>query len=282
MVPPGHVVIAPYVFVRDAYGAFDNERHSQSFKNDQVRLHLLPVIVQFGITKSVDAQVVWGGQMKWQDGHFGGGIDDVSATLGFLIQEQTVYVPAFKFLVQQSFPTGKYQNLNHNGLGLNSTGDGSYTTEFGLAISKLLFWTTKHPVNTRVFVGYALSTPVHVENFNSYEGGFGTKGTVHPGNVLQVDLGIEVSITQRWVFATDIVYEADSHTKFHGFSGSLDPTGFIPAPVGVGFGDNLSLAPAIEYNWTPDTGIIFGTQFSVYGRNSLNYVTGIFSWYSVF
>jgi hypothetical protein len=95
-----------------------------------------------------------------------------------------------------------------------------------------------------------------------------------------LDLGIEVSLTQRWVFANDIVYASSGRTKFHGHSGFLAPG--IPAPVGNGYSDNLSLAPAIEYNWTPDTGVIFGTLFSVYGRNSSNFVSGVFSWYRVF
>jgi hypothetical protein len=282
MVPPGHIVVSPYLFVTDTYAVFDQNRHSQSLDHNRVRLHFVPVILGFGITDTMDAQVVWGGQASWQDGHVGGGIDDVGVTLGFLIQPQKIYVPQFKLLIGESFPTGKYQNLSTNGLGLDGTGAGAYSTQVALAVSKLLFWTTKHPVNTRLFIGYTLSTNVHVKNFNSYGGGFGTRGKIHPGNNLSVDFGLEVSLTQRWVIANDIVYSATNRTKFHGKPGTTERGGSIPAPNGLGYSDNLSLAPAIEYNWTDSTGIIAGAQFSVYGRNSTNFGSAVISWYGVY
>lgn len=282
MTAPGDIVVSPYLFVTETYAAFDKNRESQSLHSNRLLVHPVPVILSIGITDSVDSLVSIGGQMMWQDGEFGGGIDDLSAGLGFLVQQQKVYVPQVKFIVQQTFPTGKYQNLSTNGLGLNGTGAGAYTTQFALGVSKLLFWTTKHPVNTRFFAGYSLSTKVHVEEFNSYGGGFGTKGTVHPGHSLSLDLGIEVSLTQRWVFATDIVYSSTNRTKFNGNPGTTERGGAIPASVGNGYSDNLSLAPAIEYNWTDSMGIIVGAQFSVYGRSSSNFGSAVMSWYGVF
>lgn len=282
MVPPGHYVPAPYFYVTDTYAAFDKNRDSHSLAHNRLQVLLLPVLVSVGITDTVDSTIVWGGEMNWQDGHFGGGVIDLSAGLGFLIQPQKIYVPQFKFTVQQTFPTGKYENLSQNGLGLNATGGGAYSTRFGLAMSKLLFWTTQHPVNVRFFAAYSLSTKVHVHNFNSYGGGFGTHGTVKPGNALTLDLGTEVSLTQKWVIANDIAYSASNSTKFHGNPGTTEPGGDIPAPIGSGYSDNLSLAPAIEYNWKPTMGIIFGAQFSVWGRNSGNFGSAVASWYGVF
>jgi hypothetical protein len=109
---------------------------------------------------------------------------------------------------------------------------------------------------------------VHVAGLNAYGGGKGTRGTVRPGNIFSTDLGIEISITQRWVFCTDFVYKAVNPTKFHGVT---------TVPVGIGSSDNLSIAPGFEYSWNPNLGVLAGAWFSVYGRNSANFVSGIVS-----
>src|SRR5690606_33928892 len=106
-------------------------------------------------------------------------------------------------------------------------------------------------------------------SFNSYGGGFGTKGRVHPGGSFQADFGLEVALTQNWVLANDLVYTFQNATHFSGNPGTVSPGG-APASVRSPYSDNLSLAPAIEYNFNSNLGLLVGTQFSVYGRNSSN------------
>jgi hypothetical protein len=264
---PGHGNIQPYLFFGGAYGKFNKDRHSVSLPHN---IYSLQTNLGFatGITSSVDIMITPAAIVNWQNNHSGGGFNDLTVTLGFKIAGQTLYVPAMKFTIAETFPTGKYRNLSFNGLGLNSTGGGSYQTQFGFAISKLIWWLYEHPLNLRSFIGYTIETTVHVDNFNAYGGGLHTDGTVRPGNSLAADLGIEWSFTERWVAALDIVYVAQNKTKFHGHT---------IAPVGGGYQDNLSLAPAIEYNWNENLGILWGVQFSVYGRNSLDFAKGQFS-----
>jgi hypothetical protein len=221
----------------------------------------------------VDIVLNLAGQGNWQNGQGGGGFGDLGMTIGFLIFKQTPYIPGFKFTVGQTFPTGHYKNLNSNGL--NVSGAGAYSTQFGLATSKVIFWSTKHPMSLRGFVGYQLSTPVHVSGFNSYGGGFGCSGKVKPGNTLSADFGLEFSITQNWVAALDVVYSATNRTKFHGVAGTL--ASGAAASVGSGYSDNLSLAPAIEYNWSSHLGMIAGGWFSIYGRNSSDFGSAVIS-----
>jgi hypothetical protein len=274
MMPPGSANIQPYLFVSGSWANYDSERHAVSMPDNRYFAQLLPVM-QIGVTDTMDFLFLPSGTINWQAGHTGGGFNDLSTTIGFPIVRQTLYIPQMKFTIGQSFPTGKYQNLSTNGLGLNATGAGAYQTTFGYAISKVIWWTYPYPMNVRAFVGYTLSTNIHVENFNAYGGGFGTRGTVQPGNKLAADFGMELSFTQRWVFALDVVYTANNRTKFHGHAGrNADGT---LASVGSPYSDNLSLAPAIEYNWNENLGVLWGVQFSVYGRNSSVFATGQFS-----
>jgi hypothetical protein len=89
------------------------------------------------------------------------------------------------------------------------------------------------------------------------------------GSSYSADFGYEFSFTQRWVFALDVVYNYNQKTTFSGRSGG--------SPVGGPFSDELSLAPAIEYNVNENLGFLGGVWFSVWGRNSLDFVSGIVS-----
>ena len=274
MMPPGFANIQPYLFVGGTYANFNAKRQSIPLEHNLYSMQITSGMA-IGVTKSVDCNIIPAGIMNWQRGKTGGGFNDLSATVGFLINPETLYVPGMKFFIAETFPTGKYKNLSFNGLGLNSTGGGTYQTQFGFITSKAIWWTYPHPMNLRAFVGYTIETTVHVEGFNTYGGGFHTDGIVRPGNTLTADLGIECALSQRWVLAADVVYSAQNRTKFHGNPGVL--ANGLPAPVGSPYNDNLSLAPAIEYNWNPNLGILGGVQFSVYGRSSPNFAKGQFS-----
>jgi hypothetical protein len=275
MMPPGQANIQPYLFIRGNYAAFDKQRHSHSLPHNSYQLQVIAPM-QMGVTDCTDFVFNPSAQANWSRGQNGGGFGDLAVTYGFCIFKETLYIPKFKFTVSQVFPTGKYKNLSTNGLGLNATGGGSYQTSFGFATGKVIWWTYPHPMNLRLFFGYNLGTVVNVRNFNAYGGGYDTKGRVRIGNTFTADLGMEVTITQRWVAAMDIVYQASNSTKFHGNPGHLkDGT---PASVGSPYSDNLSLAPAIEYNFDESNMcILWGFQFSVYGRSSTNFVNGQFS-----
>ncbi|HSX25826.1 MAG TPA: hypothetical protein VLE89_02320 [Chlamydiales bacterium] len=274
MMPPGYGNFQPYIYMIGNYAHYDKNREAQSLPHNLYQF-ISQNIVQFGITDTMDIITIPLAEGQWQDDQSGGGFGDLPITLGFPMVKQSLYVPQMKFSVQETFPTGRYQNLNKNGLALSGIGGGAYQTQFSIALSKILFWTTKHPVNTRIFFSYKIPTSVHVKGFNVYGGGFGTHGKVKPGNTFSTDLGIEVSLSQPWVAALDIAYTASNATHFHGYPG-VTATG-APATVGSPYNDNLSVAPGLEYNWNENLGIVFGAWFSVYGRESLAFVQGIFS-----
>jgi hypothetical protein len=276
MVPPGHIMMQPYLFFTDTYANYDSDRHVVDRPN-LFSLKVLPVLFQTGITQSVDTTVIMSAVENWSKGKSGGGFNDITWALGFCINQESLYVPKFKFVITQSFPTGKYQKLSRDGLALDGTGAGAWQTTFTFTAGKVVFWNTLHPMNLRFAIQGTLSTPVHVRSFNVYGGGHKTSGTVHPGNAYNADLGLEISITQPWVAALDIVYNWQNKTTFHGKPGfNADGT---PAAVGGGYNDQLSLAPAIEYNFSDSMGVLAGIWFTCYGRNAGDFASGILSWY---
>ena len=273
MMPPGVANIQPYIFVTDVFAVFNGDRHAVDIP-DLINANPL-FIIQTGITSWMDTILTVQGDENWKGHYQSGGFGDTTLQLGLKILKQGLWIPAMKIYINETFPTGRYQNFSVGKAAVSSTGSGTYTTSFSLNSSKILFWDTLHPTSFRLSLNYYIPTSVHVRGFNAYGGGFGTHGTVHPGNTFKLSFGTELSLTQRWVIANDLVYQATSRTTFTGDLG-VDTKG-APAVMGNGSSDSLSLAPALEYNFSPNLGILAGVWFTVYGRNSADFISGIFT-----
>jgi len=270
--PKGSMVFFPYNSFIDNYAVWNSERKSISIPNRYV-FNPQPGAFQTGITDWLDAILIFQGFGKWQKDKASGGFGDMTVGIGIPILKEGLHRPALRFVFNETFPTGRYQKLNPNLLGLDSSGGGSYVSQFGLRLSKLTFWSHKHPTNFRLAYSYSIPSEVHVRGFNSYGGGYGASGTVHPGHAQQADAAVEYSFTQKWVFACDLVYNWVEKTTFHGNPGVLK-NGALSL-VGNGSNDQLSLAPAIEYNPNANLNFVGGVWFDLYGRNSTRFITGI-------
>ncbi|MBM3193589.1 MAG: hypothetical protein FJZ59_05100 [Chlamydiae bacterium] len=278
MVPPKQVMLQPYLYFTTNYAAFNAQRQSKGVPNSYVLNPL--IVIQAGITNWMDVTTVPGGYFKWSQGEYGQGFGDLPIQLGFPLLKETLYIPKMKLLIGETFPTGKYQHLNPNKLGLDISGQGAFQTLIALNMTKVFWWFELHPIATRL--GSNISIPnnkINVHGFNAYGGGYGTNGKIKEGVTLNLDFGLEVSINQKWVFATDIAYTYSAKSTFSGTAGELSPG--LPAINGLPWSDSLSLAPAIEYNQSDSAGFIAGIWFPVTGRNSANFASLVLSYYIV-
>jgi len=270
---PGSVNIQPYLFYTNNYAKYDQSGHSHKIAHLHTINPTVPGII--GMLPWMDLtfnfQGVWNQAAKQYTGFWG----DTSVGLGFGLLAERPYSPAILIAVKESFPTGRYQKLNPKKAGTDSTGAGSYITTFSLNLAKVLWWIPLHPMNFRISLNYTLPSLVSVKGLNSYGGASGTMGRVHPGNTFQGDLGFEYSFTQKWVAALDVVYSYSRKTTFSGKTGFTAPG--TPAVVGGPFNDQFSLAPALEYNPTANLSYLVGTWFTVWGRNSFNFASAVFT-----
>lgn len=267
-----------YLFVNDFYGNYDRNRNLQS-QPDLVQTN--PVYLgQTGIVKGLDVSLTLQGFYNRQSGEGGGGFGDLSLAFGIALLHETPWIPAVKIGLGETFPTGKYQKLNPEKNGIDAIGAGTYLTTFTLNASKVVWWWLLHPISLRLSFNYKVPTKVSVKDFNAYGGGFGTDGKVRPGQTFVGDFALEYSFTKFWAFACDLVYQYSGRTKFFGNRG-VDETGGV-ASVSTPTNDQLSLAPAIEYNPYSTLGFIGGVWFTVYGRNSSAFISGVVSYYQVF
>ncbi|MBI5273687.1 MAG: hypothetical protein HY860_01370 [Chlamydiales bacterium] len=278
-VPMGHINIQPYLYFNINYASFNDHRHSVSMSTAYV---LNPVFVfQFGILNWLDATIIPQGFFKWQNGNSAQNFGDTSLSFGLQLLKETPYAPSIRMVLGEIFPTGKYNHLSASKGGLDSTGGGAFVSSVGLNISKIFWWMPLHPVAMRLTSNYQFADHrVSVDSFNSYGGGFGTDGKIKVGNTVNADLGVEVSLTQKWVFATDLVYTYSSKSTFTGTPG-VTSTGST-ASNGTPPSDSLSIAPAIEYNVTDSGGFIGGIWLPITGRNSTNFVSIVLSYTQLF
>jgi hypothetical protein len=279
LTPSAHIIgpqlynIQPYAFFTNDYAVYDSHGHSHDIPHrHQISV---PLYLQYGIVNRLEALLLVKGIHNRQGGHSATNWGDTAFALGFAILKEAPYQPAIAVYLKETFPTGRYQKLNRKKDGVDGMGAGSYQTTLSLDFSKVIWWWTKHPMATRLSLNYTLAAPVHVRGFNTYGGVRKTHGTIGVVNTFEGDFGYEFSFTQRWVVALDVVYTYSSKSKFSGHRGR-DAAG-AHALVGGPFNDQLSLAPALEYNPNANLGFLAGVWFPVWGRNSTKFFSEIIS-----
>ena len=274
-VAPKHTNWQPYLFFTDDIGTSDHKwKHSSAPNELVVNGNLL---VTRGFTDFFDTQLVLNVFYKKENGQSSTRLGDTAIIPSFqaLVDNPHGIMPDLRITFSQSFPTGKYQKLNPRKNGTDSSGSGAFTTAPGLNFQKLFHIYDHHYLRMRLTTAYALAIPVHVKGFNTYGGGFGTRGTVHPGNKWTAILAGEYTFTQNWVAAIDIMQIFENKTRFSGKRGRTAEG--LPARVGGPSKKQLSLAPAIEYNFSKNLGVIGGVWFSVWSHNEKNFISGVIS-----
>lgn len=265
-VPLGHINVEPYLYSLAANGVYNDHWHKE--KTPTLWLNFFQCPIQIGLTSWMDVQinptVFW--NYKQHKAHWSFGDFPVGLEIQLYTADPLNWIPNVKLLLREVIPSGKYRNLDPDALGTDAGGAGSWSTQVGLTFSKLYHLYKLHYLSLRLFLQYTLSAPVHVTGFNAYGGGFGADAKVFPGQAFTTACGIEITLAQTWAFALDLLGNWEATTKYSGFPGEL--ISGIPAPLGLPPSIQYSLAPAIEYNWNENLGVIGGAWFSVAGKNA--------------
>lgn len=274
VIPVGHINMEPYLFGNIATGIYNSHWRPHSTPNFYNVNTQVPV--QFGIFPRWDFQLT--PSFSWN--HFQNASHWEWNDLPFLFDFQIYYdsptslsgFPAVKLTFRANAPIGKYQHLNPNKKGTDIGGSGSWEPGIELTFSRLFHFTGVHYLATRLNFTYIVPTPVHVRGFNAYGGGHGTAGKAYPGATFVTLLGLEYTLAQKWALALDAVYAHGNRTHFSGQKGKTNGvTNSISAPSS----EQFSLAPAFEYNWNANCGLIAGCWFSVAGRNTARFVNPV-------
>ena len=226
-------------------------------------------------------------------------IGDTTIMLGYQALTTSENGPNLRITLQQTIPTGLYNNLPASYNGTNATGMGSNQTALGFNFEYLSELPDNHYLNTLLNIWYSHAGEVNIQGINAYGGTSLTRGRIAPGDSILLDISSELSLTQQWVAALEGVYIYQQASRFHGIVGDRtmdDPiplakqshTGGLPGKhhrlfpnrhnigndtVGNGTLDQFTLTPAVEYNFSENYGVIAGVWFTVAGKNTPVFVT---------
>lgn len=266
-VPKGHVNYEPYIYWSTISRRYDKNWNSYSVS--QSTSILGQATMQIGVANATEfdlaPQIYWNHSSGRSSLAFG----DLPITLAFQVlnDQKEEWWPAIKLRFAANIPWGKFQKLSSHKNGTDAGGNGNWSPAAGLIFSRLFHFHGACYLAARYFLSYVVSTPVHVKGINVYGGTKQTHGTIYPGNSFQTDLGLELSLTHNWVIATDILYVHNNKIRFSGHS--RGPTLRSPSS------EQISLAPALEYNWNANLGLIGGVWLTVAGRNSAKFTQGV-------
>lgn len=272
--PAGHINIEPYVFSTKAYGSYNGDRTPVGFPNNFYTISPT-MVMTIGVTSFMDVQAVVPYDYNRTNGQSNGDVGDSTVSLGFQLLKGVTdtWKPSLRGTISETVPTGNYEDLDPTKNGTDATGTGAYQTSLGLNFQQLWHVASSRYLRDRLSLGYTFPSTTNVQGINTFGGTPQTSGDEKLGSQFSADLAFEYTLTNHWVPALDILYTANSDSTFTGTAGT-NAEG-LPAIENGPSGDELSFAPAMEYNFNSNLGIIAGPWFSVAGRNATQFTSAV-------
>jgi hypothetical protein len=264
--PQGHFLIEPYLYDVITSGEYDAQGKRVSVPHENGFGNL--TYINYGLANKFTVGVIptFGYNVVSEGLNSSGvGVGDLTAQAQYRLRQfnEQSWLPTVSFALQETFPTGKYEELGDRTS--DGLGAGAYTTTLAL-YSQTYFWMPNGRIlRTRFNVTQAFSRHVDVKDASVYGTNYGFRGQADPGAALFVDAAWEYSVTRSWVLALDATYRHQYNTPVNGYYVS-DPN----QPVGLNSGSSqaFGLAPAIEYNWKRNLGVLLGARFIPAGKNT--------------
>ncbi|MDB6009689.1 MAG: hypothetical protein JWL65_1939 [Gammaproteobacteria bacterium] len=268
----GHFLVEPYVYDSISNGHFDDRgvRHgtarAEGFRSQTYLL--------YGLTDTVTAGVIPRfGYNEVSQGRSSSGVQvgDVTLQAQYRLTQfqEGHWVPTMSVVLAETVPSGKYDRLGERPS--DGLGAGAYTTTVSLYTQHYLWLPNGRILRTRLDLSGSFSHDVRLEDVSVYGTASGFRGNASPGSSFIADSSWEYSVTRNWVLALDVVYEHDANTRVVGSYPTQQSGDNSPAPIfrgNSGSSESLGFAPAVEYNWTSNVGVIFGTKLVTAGHNT--------------
>ncbi len=265
-VPAGHFNFEPYAFFVQDIGFFGSNGHFHRAKKRSDAINSVEVC-QLGLTDRVDINILPQFTYTYGSGKSYIGMGDLIIGPSFQIirDDKRYYNTTFKVGLSQVFPSGKFDNLNPIFSGNDGIGNGGYSTKIYAVGSKLFHIYKENFLAARAAYSMIFFQPFEVNGTNYFGGSDDTRGKLFRGASFIFDIGLELTLSLHWALALDIENLYMTGSTFKGDS---------TVPVGNPNSTyTLSFAPAIEYNFNKNVGIIFGGWITGYSINA----TGIYN-----
>jgi hypothetical protein len=263
--PVGVLNIEPYLVYTNVRGTYGNggTRHTLRHHSRQWQM-ALPVIYGLGETTAIQLTLA-AARISTHRAHSDGlRMGDAAVRLQQRLtgpgEDGTDWVSSIA--VAQRLPTGAYHHLGANPL--NGMGNGSARTTLSYGLQKLQWLPDGQAVRWRGQLAWSPNPrSIRIHDTSVYGTEHGFRGEVRHGQAWNASLATEYALDSRWVLVNELVFNR---------SGTLRMKDAARPAWKHGPSHDLSLAPAVEYHFNANLGLIAGVQFSVAGRNTPSYV----------
>jgi hypothetical protein len=271
--PKGHAYVEPYLIRIDSDRYFDGEgRRHDSAARSSAWLTVVPIA--YGLGQRVTAQVNLSAARAETGAERSRGFraGDTTAMVQYLLQapNEDGSRPAVSVSLSQRYATGSYDRIGGNPL--NAQGDGVQRTTFGLGVQQVLWLPNGRPLRWR---GQLSASPaparVALNDSSVYGTPDGFRGNIAPGSLLGISLAGEYSFNSRWVGVFEVAASRQSDRHISGYAPAEDGSA-QRIDLRLPGSRNLTLAPAVQYHFSPNVGLIAGVEFTVAGRNTGSYI----------
>lgn len=264
----GALAVEPYLIYQANTGAYDSHGHHGPVAHDVDQLQAV-IVLKYAVTDRLSVQALPSFDRVSNDQRSSGGLGfgDLPLELEYRFKDENGRTgsPSITASVGIDLPTGDYQQLSNQ---LNGIGSGAYSAKQGIVVESLFDTRGGHPVRVRLFASvYEPVASTSIKDASVYGTDAGFRGRAKPGVSGQVGLAAGYAIDQRWVLALDVVQNYVARYTLT----SVDDAG-DPASTHGRNRSTTALAPAVEYNWSANAGLIAGVEFSVAGRNVSSYI----------
>lgn len=255
--PQGHVLIEPYLYQVRApdMRTLGSLTYMEYGVTDRLMLGMIPTF----------------GRNRASNGATGTGMGDLSVLAQYSLSafHEGSAMPAMALMVQQALPTGRYDRLDQPLA--DAQGGGAYTTTVQLNTQTYLWMPNGRIVRMRLNVGGSWSRTTTVDDASVYGTPRGFHGHATPGTALLVNAAWEYSLTQRWVLAFDLAYRYARGARVDGTFAT--DGGITRLAYRTRSSASFGFAPAVEYNWRSNVGLLLGVRVFTGGHHSATTVT---------
>ena len=253
--PQGHMLIESYLY--DAISGRTNGVNSLTYLlyglTDRLTIGLVPTAGFNSVRGGSDSSGVQLGDTQ------------IRAQYSFTALDAAHGIPDISLALIETLPSGKYDRLG--GRPSDGFGSGVYTTALAL-YSQMVFWLPNgRLLRARLDLSEGFSSRAGVDDVSVYGTGAGFRGHARPGNAFSADAAFEYSLTRSWVLALDALYNHGNATITRGTQGAKEIL------LNSGSSDGWGFAPAVEYSWTPNLGVLLGVRVITQGHNTPASVT---------
>jgi len=253
--PTGHMLIESYLY--DAISGQANSVNSLTYLlygvTDRLTIGLVPTAGYNSVRGGPDSSGVQLGDTQ------------LRAQFGLTSLDMAEGVPDLAIALIETVPTGRHDRLGARSV--NGFGNGAYTTALAFYSQMLFRMPNGRLLRTRLDLSQSISRKTTVEDVSVYGTGLGFRGHARPGNGFSADAAFEYSLTRNWVLALDVIYNHGNEAIARGAQNGKTIV------LSSGTSDSLGLAPAIEFSWTPNIGVLAGVRIIPKGHNTPASVT---------